>query len=91
MISTSSTEAQIQSFILRQFPVARKRKLDASTPLLASGVIDSQGVLEVVPFLEQTFGIQISDEELVPENFASIRCLAAFVTRKFAPQEVSAG
>ena len=90
MISGNSTEAHIQSFILRQFPVARKRKLDASTPLLESGVIDSQGVLEVVAFLEQTFGIQISDEELVPENFASIRCLASFVTRKFAPREVSA-
>jgi acyl carrier protein len=90
MISGNSTEPQIQAFILHQFPVARKRKLDASTPLLESGVIDSQGVLEVVSFLEQTFGIQIADEELVPENFASIRCMASFVTRKFAPREVSA-
>jgi len=91
MISGNTTESQIQSFILRQFPVARKRKLDSSTPLLNSGVIDSQGVLEVVAFLEQTFGIQISDEELLPENFASIRSLASFVTRKFAPREVAAG
>ena len=68
MISGNSTEPEIQAFILRQFPVARKRKLDASTPLLESGVIDSQGVLEVVSFLEQTFGIQIADEELVPQN-----------------------
>ena len=51
MISGNTTESQIQSFILRQFPVARKRKLDSSTPLLNSGVIDSQGVLEVVGFL----------------------------------------
>ena len=91
MISGNSMEGQIQAFILRQFPVARKRKLDASTNLLESGVIDSQGVLEIVPFLETTFGIQIADEELVPENFASIRCLASFVARKFAPREVAAG
>jgi acyl carrier protein len=47
--------------------------------LLESGVIDSLGVLELVAFLQQEFGIAISDDDLTPENFKSIECMAQFV------------
>ena len=45
-------------------------------------VIDSTGVLELVLFLEQTFGFVVEDEEIVPENLDSINRLAAFVQSK---------
>jgi acyl carrier protein len=49
---------------------------------LDAGLIDSTGVLELVQFLEITFGIQIDDEEMVPENLDSIDRLLAFVSGK---------
>ena len=50
---------------------------DAS--LLDYGIVDSTGVLNLVLFVEEQFGIQVGDDELVPANFDSIRRLAAFV------------
>lgn len=49
---------------------------------LDRGIIDSTGVLELVMFLEDELGIEVADEELVPENLDSIHRLDAFVTRK---------
>lgn len=58
---------------------------DAS--FLENGVIDSTGVLELVCFLETTFGIQVADEEMLPENLDSIRAVSAYVARKTRPRQ----
>ena len=50
--------------------------------LLDAGVIDSTGVLELVSFLESTFGIEVHDDEMLPENLDSISAIASFVGRK---------
>jgi acyl carrier protein len=59
---------------------------DAS--LLDAGVIDSTGVLELVCFLETTFGIEVGDDEMLPENLDSIRAIAGYVDRKLQPRKV---
>jgi acyl carrier protein len=56
---------------------------DAS--LLEAGIIDSTGVLELVCFLETTFGFEIADEEMLPENLDSIGAISAYVERKVQP------
>jgi len=61
--------------------------LTARDSLLARGVIDSTGVLELVTFLESHFGIHVVDEELVPENLDSIENIVRFVERKSVLQE----
>jgi acyl carrier protein len=53
---------------------------DAS--LLDAGIIDSTGVLELVSFLETTFGIEVQDDEMLPENLDSIRAITNYVSRK---------
>jgi acyl carrier protein len=85
----NSLETQIRSSILQKFPLARRRTLDESTPLLESGIIDSLGVLDLVSFLEQSFAIQVADDELTPDNFATIASLTAFVEKKRSVVEVS--
>lgn len=75
---------------MRTFPVARKNKIDDDAHLLESRVIDSLGVLDIVAFLEQSFGISVTDDELVPENFGSINRMAAFVTQKKNQSQVMA-
>jgi len=52
-------------------------------------VIDSTGVLELVGFLEEDFGIRIQDDELVPENLDTIDDIVQFVTRKRAAESVA--
>src|SRR3954462_696103 len=59
---------------------------DAS--LLDAGIIDSTGVLELVSFLETTFGIEVQDDEMLPENLDSIRAITSYVSRKLESAKV---
>ena len=71
---------KIKKFLERQFPATKN--IGDKDHLLKNGIIDSLGILEVVTFLETEFGLTITDEELLPENFESIRSLSAFVRQK---------
>ena len=75
-------EARIRKFIGDHFASARWRELGVQDALLENGIIDSLGVLELVSFMEETFGITVMDEELLPENFQSIERLTRFVKNK---------
>ena len=55
---------------------------DAS--FLQESIIDSTGVLELVMFVEETFGIAVADEEIVPENFDSVAQLTAYISGKMS-------
>ena len=49
---------------------------------LEKGIIDSTGVLELINFIQDDFGITVADEELLPSNLDSINSITAFVQRK---------
>ena len=53
---------------------------DAS--FLEEGIVDSMGIMELVMFVEETFGITVDDEELVPDNFDSVSKLANYIRRR---------
>ena len=57
-------------------------ELTDSASLLDLGIIDSTGVLELVGFIEETYGFKVEDEELIPENLDSIDHLVEFITKK---------
>ena len=57
-------------------------QLSEDASFLEEGIVDSTGVLELVMFVEETFNITVEDEEIVPENFDSVSCLAAYVRHK---------
>lgn len=76
------TSKEIREFVVQTFPLAKKRQVKDSDALLESGMLDSQGVLEVVSFIEKEFSIVVDDDELVGENFQSIAQIAALVERK---------
>lgn len=75
-------QKQIREFLLSNFYVADTTKLDLDTSLLQTGIIDSTGVLEVVGFIEETFGISIDDDEILPENLDSIEGITQYVIQK---------
>lgn len=73
---------QIRDFVTTNFYVADAAALEDRTSLLDQGIIDSTGVLEVIMFIETTFGVTVEDSEMLPENLDSIERIAAFVARK---------
>jgi len=75
---------EIRDYVISSFYVPSPETLADSASLLRSGIIDETGMLEMVAFLESTFGIGIEEEDIVPENLDSIARVAAFVCRKKA-------
>ena len=75
-------QQQIRDFVTSNFYVADPKTLEDRTSLLDQGIIDSTGVLEVIMFIESTFGMTVEDSEMLPENLDSIERIAAFVARK---------
>ena len=73
---------QVRDFVTANFYVADPGSLEERTSLLDQGIIDSTGVLEVIMFIESTFGVTVEDSEMLPENLDSIERIAAFVARK---------
>lgn len=76
---------QVRAFITTNFYVANPAALADGTSLLDSGTVDSTGMLEVIFFIEETFGIKVDYSEMVPENLDSIERIANFVSRKKNP------
>jgi acyl carrier protein len=77
------TEQEIKDivgqFITKNFIFNHKNE---NISLYEKEIIDSTGVLELVDFLEEKFGIKIEDEELVPDNLDSIVKISVFIKRK---------
>lgn len=73
---------QVRNFITSNFYVADPAALEDEASLLDSGIIDSTGVLEVVVFIEAQFGVQVKDEEMLPENLDTIGRIVRYIERK---------
>ena len=76
-------EEQVSAFVRANFYVG-DRSLAPEDSLIDQGIVDSTGVLELIGYLEQTFGIAVGDGEVVPENLDSIGRIARYVARKQA-------
>ena len=50
--------------------------------LLERGVVDSMGVVEMIAYVEETFGIEAAEEEISEANFGSLSAIARFVSEK---------
>ncbi len=72
----------IRAFILDRFYVPQPERLADADSLLETGVVDSTGVLEIIGFLEEHYGIQVENAEILPENLDSVDRLTGFVSRK---------
>lgn len=73
---------QVRAFVTSNFYVAEPDTLKNVDSLLDCGVIDSTGVLEIIAFIEETFGLAVEDAEILPENLDSIERISNFVVRK---------
>jgi acyl carrier protein len=76
-------ENQIREYIADNFLFSDNGyQLSDDISFLEEAIVDSTGVLELVLFVEETFGVTVEDDEILPENFDSVGQLAAYVRRK---------
>jgi acyl carrier protein len=83
-MQTLDIEAGVRGFITDNFLFGQPMELPSDESLLALGLIDSTGVLELIMFLEEQYLINVEDQELLPSNLDSINNITQFVMKKLA-------
>jgi acyl carrier protein len=73
--------SEVEGFIVEKIALDGE-KIARDEDLLASDTLDSLTIAELVAFLEARFGIRVSDDDLMPENFKTIDEIVAFVGAK---------
>lgn len=76
-------ETQIRDYIAKNLLYSTSGfNYPDTTSFLEEGIVDSAGVMELVLYVEEHFGISVEDTEIVPDNFDSVSKLAEYVRRK---------
>lgn len=74
---------KIKNFILTEIcPEQNIQQLSEDEPLIESGIIDSLGVLKILAFLDEQYGIDLASSEIKPENFKTIRSICELVSNQ---------
>ena len=76
-------QSTLKEYIVTVFMHERNQSvLDSDTPLIEDGIIDSMGLMQLVHFIEDTFAIEIVEEDLDIDNFKTVNTLTAFINNK---------
>jgi acyl carrier protein len=84
MTAQTDSVEPVRRFIVENFLFGRLEGLSDEQSFLDSGIIDSTGILELVAFLESTYGLRVNDDELIPDNLDSISKISGFLQAKMA-------
>ncbi len=69
----------VRKFINSELLYREDQGIDHTVNLIESGVINSMGLLRLISFLEDYYGIEIPDQDIVPDNFRSLGSIECFV------------
>ena len=72
---------KVQDYVVENFYFGKGNKVRVDTDLMEDGAVDSTGFMELVTFVEESFPIEVEDEDLAPENFGSIERIVDYVMR----------
>ena len=73
---------KVREFIVEELLLGEDSELTDETSFYETNIIDSLGIIRLISFLEETFNLEIEDEELVPENLDNLKNIASFLERK---------
>ena len=72
---------QLRNFI-SEITFTDSKKIKDDTLIFEEGIFDSLGFLSLIGYLDEEFGIEVSNDELIEENFESLKAIAAFIAKK---------
>jgi acyl carrier protein len=75
-------KSKVKNFIRDNYLFGSSTGIGDDDSLLENGIIDSTGVLELILYLEEEFGIKIEDEEVIPEHLDSVTNIDALIRSK---------
>ncbi|MCA9942702.1 MAG: acyl carrier protein [Anaerolineales bacterium] len=74
-----NASAVLKEYIREELMNGSNGELDEAENLLAAGIIDSLGILRLVSFVEEKFGIEVPDEDVTIDNFQSVKSMSDYV------------
>ena len=80
--SDSSVEDVVVEYIAKSKGLSPEERPGGDESLLQTGLIDSLGMMDLIAFLESTFGVTLDDDDLVPTNFETVTAIASLVRDK---------
>jgi acyl carrier protein len=80
-MQTTDIEQEIRTFVMENFLFGRKEELNGDTQLLGNA-IDSTGVIELIVFVQERFTISVDDDEVMTNNFGTVKNVVAFIEKK---------
>lgn len=88
---TATIERDVRDFIAENFIMdGGGEDLGRADSLTQSGVLDSMGVLELIMFIEERFGVNVPDEDTLPENLDSVERITAYVRGRLPASDAPA-
>jgi acyl carrier protein len=78
---TNTIGQKVNQYVLQE-TFAEKNKIQNDSLIFKEGFFDSMGFIRLITFIEDEFGIKISDEDLTEENFESINAITSYILRK---------
>ncbi len=74
---------RVRAYISENFLMGIKDSVVSDdTSFLDLGIIDSTGVIELITYLEESYGFTVEDAEMIPDNLDSLSAIERFVIRK---------
>lgn len=72
----------LRDFIVERFLFGEADQLTDETPLVESGIVDSTGILDIIGFIETNYPVTVSDEDVIPLNFATLAAMSIYLGQK---------
>jgi acyl carrier protein len=85
-MEAATIEQEIRKFLTDEFLSGNGEILNEDVPLLGN-VIDSQGVIELVFFVQQKFNIEVSDDDVTTDNLASVKSVVELIEAKLRDKQ----
>jgi acyl carrier protein len=77
----------VRKFVNSELLYQDDQAIDDNANLIEMGVIDSMTLLRLISFLEENYGIEIPDQEIMPDNFRSLSAIGNFLAGRVAAGE----
>ncbi|MEQ1516030.1 MAG: acyl carrier protein [Usitatibacteraceae bacterium] len=77
-------KSMVRQFLMDNFVMGGNVVIGDDTSFMKGHILDSTGFIELILFIEESFGVKVDDAEMLPENFDSLLNIEGYVGRKRA-------
>jgi acyl carrier protein len=84
-LEQEAIKAQVRQYVAANFMMgANVAELRDDDSFMGQNVIDSAGILELIAYLEQTYGIKVLEDDMIPDNLDSLNGVGRYLQRKLS-------